>query len=130
MTFLWRPDRTNFGKQHQILTYVWQEDYCYPPGFTVGENLVSEDPFVTDKSLSTFNANEKMTQFINFIQNDTHYRKGQDILIPMGCDFAFQNAQEEFAQVESIINYINQNNKANIVLKLSTPSMYVEAIKQ
>lgn len=91
---------------------------------------MSEDPFVTDKSLSTFNANEKMMQFINFIQNDTHYRKGQDILIPMGCDFAFQNAQEEFAQVESIMNYINENNKANIVLKLSTPSMYVEAIKQ
>jgi len=23
MTFLWRPAQTNFGNQHQILTYVW-----------------------------------------------------------------------------------------------------------
>jgi hypothetical protein len=48
----------------------------------------------------------------------------------MGCDFAFQNAQQDFAQIESIIDYINKNNKANIQLKMSSPSQYVEAIKQ
>jgi hypothetical protein len=60
MTFLWRPSYQNFGNQHQILTYVWQEDYCFPPGFMVSENYASEDPFITDQSLSTFNAKEKM----------------------------------------------------------------------
>jgi hypothetical protein len=58
------------------LTYVWKEDYCYPPGFSVGENYNVDEPFEADERLSTFNAKEKMVEFINYIKNETDYRKG------------------------------------------------------
>ena len=48
----------------------------------------------------------------------------------MGCDWSMQNAQIGFKKVESLINYVNQYNTANIVLKMSTPSDYVEAVKK
>lgn len=76
LTFLWRPGQNNFGKQHQLLTYVWRADYCYPPGFSVGENYKSDDPFESDETLSTFNAKDKMIEFVNYVQNETAYRKG------------------------------------------------------
>lgn len=37
-------------------------------------------------------------------------------MVPMGCDFTFQNAREEFKQVERIMKYINEHNKANMTL--------------
>ena len=50
-------------------------------------------------------------------------------MVPMGCDFSFQNARQEFENVETIINYINEHNTANMTLVMSTPSMYVNALK-
>jgi hypothetical protein len=48
----------------------------------------------------------------------------------MGDDWSMQNAQIGFKKIESLISYINQHNTANIVLKMSTPSDYVEAVKK
>ena len=48
----------------------------------------------------------------------------------MGCDFAYQNAKQEFEALESIIEYINTHNTANIELKISTPGAWVKAIRE
>ena len=48
MTFLWRPGANHFGQQHQILTYVWPNDYCYPTGFFAGESYDTDDVFQPD----------------------------------------------------------------------------------
>jgi hypothetical protein len=56
-------------------------------------------------------------------------RKGQNMLIPMGCDFAYQNAKQEFENLENMIEYINTHNTANIELKISTPGTWVKAVQ-
>jgi hypothetical protein len=71
------------------LTYVWPNDYCYPQGFFAGESYDTDDLFQPDQSLTTFNADEKMMKFVNYIQGETFRRKGSHILVPMGCDFAY-----------------------------------------
>ena len=48
----------------------------------------------------------------------------------MGCDFAYQNAKQEFETLENLIQYINTHNTANIELKISTPGTWVKAVKQ
>jgi len=130
MTFLWRPGSNHFGKQHQILTYVWPFDYCYPEGFYSGESYSTDDEFVGDPTLTSFNADEKMTKFVNYIQVDSAKRKGSHILVPMGCDFAYQNARNEFNAVQQMVDYINEHNSANMKLIFSTPSDYVKAVEQ
>lgn len=116
MTFLWRPASQNFGNQHQILTYVFPNDYCYPAGFSASQNYGADDWFETDETLTTFNAREKLTSLINHIQMEAMKRKGNHILIPMGCDFAYQNAKEDFEAHNQMINYINLHNTANVKL--------------
>jgi len=71
-----------------------------------------------------------MTDFVNWIQDLTVTNRGQNIMVPMGCDFSFQNARQEFENVETIINYINEHNTANMTLVMSTPSMYTNALKK
>jgi len=63
MDFLWRPQSKHFGKQKQIMTTVWRDHYCWIPGFQVND----EDNFETDKSLESFNADERMVKFINYV---------------------------------------------------------------
>jgi hypothetical protein len=70
-----------------------------------------------------------MIKFVNYIQSATYTRKGSHIMVPMGCDFAYQNAMAEYEGLNQMIEYINLHNTANIVLQYSTPSDYVKAIK-
>jgi len=71
MNFLWRPDKEHFGNQHQIMTVVFSIDYCHPAGFLVGAGYEADDPFVTDESLSTYNAKDKAVDLINWAQIQT-----------------------------------------------------------
>ena len=76
MTFLWRPGQKDFGNQHQILTHVFTGDYCYPQGFFSGESFESDDAFISDETLQTFNAPDKMAQFVNYVQQQYGQRRG------------------------------------------------------
>jgi len=50
-------------------------------------------------------------------------------MIPFGCDFTFANAHMDFSQMDSIIDYFNANNNANITVMYSTPGQYLDAMK-
>lgn len=71
-----------------------------------------------------------MVDFVNMIQTQYEEKRGQNILIPMGCDFAYQNAKAEYEALETLIDYINKHNTANMELVISTPGRWVEAVKK
>lgn len=47
---------------------MFKDHYCFPPGFFVDERYDADEPFVSDATLSTFNAEEKANELINYIQ--------------------------------------------------------------
>jgi len=63
MDFLWRPAANHFGTQKQILTSLFRDHYCWIPDFQVND----QDTFETDDTLESFNAEKKMSKFINYI---------------------------------------------------------------
>ena len=67
LNFLWRPFSKHFGDSNQILVNAFKDHYCFPPGFYVDERYDADEPFVSDATLSTFNAYEKANQLINYI---------------------------------------------------------------
>jgi hypothetical protein len=72
-----------------MLVNVFPNNYCWPPGFAVDENA-ADSTFVDDKSLpDVYNAEQKATELVNFIQKGYNRTKSQHVLIPMGCDFSF-----------------------------------------
>ena len=52
-------------------------------------------------------------------------------MLPWGSDFTFSNAKLNFDQMDKIISYVNEycKGKKNITLKYSTPSEYVQALR-
>jgi len=96
LNFLWRPFPNSFGHQHQILVSAFKDHYCWPPGFYVDERYDGDEPFVTDSTLGTFNAETKALEFINYVQMLARHHRERHILLPWGCDFSHANAKLNF----------------------------------
>jgi hypothetical protein len=127
MDFLWRPSFKHFGAERQILVSIFRDHYCWIPDFQVNDN----DAFESDPSLESFNAPEKMLKFINYVHDNiapTH--RGSHVALPWGCDFAFQNARQNFEEMEKVVAYINAHNDVNMTVVASTPQTYVDALKR
>jgi alpha-mannosidase len=45
LNYLWRPHSKHFGDRNQILVSVFQDHYCFPPGFFVDEKNDADEPF-------------------------------------------------------------------------------------
>ena len=87
-----------------------------------------DDPFVADETLSTFNADKVTKDFADYALWLHEDYRGQHLLIPMGCDFAYMNARLGFENVDRFIEYFNKHNKDNIVAFYSTPGQYIDAL--
>jgi hypothetical protein len=76
MNYLWRPSSSNFGMQFQVLTDVFVDDYCHPRGFLVGDNYATGDYIETDKTLTSYQAQNLMYDLITFIHEQHENRLG------------------------------------------------------
>jgi hypothetical protein len=54
--------------------------------------------------------------------------RGNQLMIPMGCDFTYANARQGFENMERLIEYFNANNEHNITLGYSTPGQYLDSL--
>jgi hypothetical protein len=61
------------------------------------------------------------------IDMSSHYR-GNHLLVPMGCDFSFMNARQNFQSYDNLIEYFNSNYD-DVTLLYSTPQTYLDALK-
>ena len=59
MEWLWRPFFDHQGTRTQILTHALYHHYSAPDKFNFDTNA-DDDPFVDDKSLSTYNVDTKL----------------------------------------------------------------------
>lgn len=109
------------------------KDYCYPKGEYDDVNPKGghgDEPLVTNPERSDYNAPDKSITFINYIQEQAFLYKSSHIMIPMGCDFTYENAGANYKDMEAQIKYIKENYKeANLDIFFSTPSAYISKIK-
>jgi lysosomal alpha-mannosidase len=57
-------------------------------------------------------------------------KRHNHVALPWGGDFQYMNAEYGYKQLETMIKYINTNNKHNIKLFMSTPQKYVDEVKK
>lgn len=105
-----------------------RDHYCWPEFFWVDENIFKDEPIVTDKSRTTFNADLRVTQYQTHLNHLSKQYQGNHLLEPFGCDFSFANAEINFEQMDRLISYFNKHNTANITLLYSTPGQFIDAV--
>lgn len=87
-----------------------KDGYFWPNGFWHDEKFLGDDSFVSSKKYSTFNAEEKMKNFLEYINEMAAGYRGNHLLIPFGGDFTFANARMNFENMDRLIDYFNKNN--------------------
>ncbi|KAL5264156.1 hypothetical protein ACHWQZ_G005288 [Mnemiopsis leidyi] len=111
-----------------IFTSVVYYRYEGPDGFCFDTNC-RDPPIVTNRASPEFNVVDRSELLLAYMrQQASHYRSG-NIMLTMGGDFCYQNAQKYFKNLDILMEYINANTTANgFKMIYSTPSQYMDAV--
>jgi hypothetical protein len=84
--------------------------YCWPDGYWYDVRWLNDDPFIANKKYTTFNADKKTQDFIGYINEYASSYRGNNIILPFGCDFTNANARLNFENTDRLIEYFNAHN--------------------
>eukprot|EP01116_Phalansterium_solitarium_P016044 TRINITY_DN3630_c0_g2_i1.p1 TRINITY_DN3630_c0_g2~~TRINITY_DN3630_c0_g2_i1.p1 ORF type:complete len:1254 (-),score=450.47 TRINITY_DN3630_c0_g2_i1:473-4234(-) len=117
MEFVWRGSPT-LGETSEIFTHVLHTHYAAPIGFDWEENGI-------------IGPNQGRADTLVRILKDraASYQTNQ-LLVPWGDDFKFQQAELQFSNMGDLIDYVNSNPQFGVDIQFSTLSRYFDAVKE
>lgn len=125
---VWRGSNS-LGEASDIFTGVMYNTYAPPPGFCF-DILCQDEPFIDDKKSFEYNVDRRVDEFIAYVNNVTKAYSTSNIILTMGEDFNYQDAEAWFVNLDKLIYYVNQRQATGSKYNLfySTPSCYIKAI--
>jgi len=66
-----------------------------------------------------------VNQFVQEVLNEASVYRTNNIMLPMGCDFNYENSNTWFKNLDKLIHYVNLDGRVNAFY--STPSIYTKA---
>ncbi|KAK7002970.1 lysosomal alpha-mannosidase [Biomphalaria glabrata] len=112
MEFLWNTSPNNLKNKSALFTNILYEGYYAPPGYTMDKFSVA--PEVTQPIVDSF---------VNLIKKWSVSFKSNHVVVAMGADFAYRNAETWFNFYDPLIKKANEM-YPDIHLMYSTPSCY------
>mmetsp|Transcript_3370 Transcript_3370/g.4180 ORF Transcript_3370/g.4180 Transcript_3370/m.4180 type:complete len:766 (-) Transcript_3370:54-2351(-) len=122
-----------------MFTHVLDSHYCTPAGFDwehgVTQDLPKGDgpPVVITQSpswVTETNVHRRAYEYAQVAKKRAAWFKTNNVLIPFGCDFNFQNAWMKYKNMDKLIAYINEHSEElGIRAQYSTLSDYFAAVR-
>jgi len=115
------------GEEGELFTGINFHNYSPPPGFCF--DTLCTDVIMDDKRLEDYNLDEKLASFISYTHEQANSYKTNNIMMTMGEDFNYQDANMWYKNLDKLIKYLNQTKADhNINLMYSTPSCYLKSV--
>ncbi|XP_065891997.1 lysosomal alpha-mannosidase-like [Dysidea avara] len=124
MEMVWRGS-SSLNEDTQIFTGVLYHHYTPPDGFCFDQKC-SDPPIQDDKDLFDYNVEERVNDFIKVCLDQAQYYRTNNIMLTMGSDFQYENANMWFKNLDKLIHHVNKNDSVNVFY--STPSRYIDAV--
>ncbi|CAH8588328.1 unnamed protein product [Dicrocoelium dendriticum] len=126
---LWDTGTQPNGTAYGLFTSMLYDTYCYPPTFCFDDKC-DDEPIMDDSELRLNNVDERVEQFLQYINKVRNAFSTNHILVPMGCDFTYENANVNFKNTDKLIRYVNrrQSQGSDVNLLYSTPQCYTKAV--
>lgn len=130
MEMMWRGS-DDLKEKSDLFTSILYESYCPPSGFCF-DSQCSDDPIMDDPNLYDYNVQKRVNDFLDYVKRHSQHYTSNHILVPMGCDFQFENANVNFKNLDKLIKYVNERqvNGSKVNLIYSTPSCYTYAVNK
>ena len=106
MELVWRGSR-NLGQDSDIFTGVLNNLYMAPSGFCYDQRC-KDPPVQDDPNLFDYNVDETVERFVKAAVDQAAHYKTNHILMTMGGDFAYQNANTWYKNLDKLIKYVNR----------------------
>ncbi|KAL0223649.1 hypothetical protein P9112_003039 [Eukaryota sp. TZLM1-RC] len=117
MEFLWQGTR-GAGKHSRSLAHVLYKHYSAPKGFDF------ED---VHWQISRHNVVMKADQLLRDLRNQAKAYPSNHVMVPVGDDFKFKQAEKQFANWEMLMNSINERYD-DVDIYWSTPEIYLDKV--
>ncbi len=113
LEFVWRASQNN-PENSQIFTGQFiAGHYEAPKGFCF--DLLCADPVIqNDPRLFDYNVKERVDTFVNIMYEYFAHSKGEDIMLTMGSDFHYENANAWFKNLDKLIQHVNEDGRVNV----------------
>ncbi|KAJ8263830.1 hypothetical protein GJAV_G00141780, partial [Gymnothorax javanicus] len=129
MEMLWRASDSLTPPSADLFTGVLPNGYNPPAGFC-WDQLCSDPPIQDDPSLEDYNVDAIVQEFLNIANNQAALYRTNHIIMTMGSDFQYENANLWYKNLDKLIRYVNakqsQGSKVNVLY--STPSCYLQEL--
>jgi hypothetical protein len=106
LEFVWRGSKS-LGQSRDMWTHILDSHYCSPPQCAYDYNLYLQN----DPNLPSYlpNIREQSQNFVGMAMERVQWYQHNHILIPFGCDFAHENAEKTFIQMDELMEYVNSH---------------------
>ena len=112
-------------KADKSLEFMWQSPFSGREIFT----HVLDMHYSTLNFPPAINLEEKAAFFVGICKEKLGWFMTDHVLVPFGNDFAFQNATEDFASMDEIVDAVNSNSTTyGLTIRYSTLSEYMDAV--
>ncbi|KAJ1368391.1 hypothetical protein KIN20_029516 [Parelaphostrongylus tenuis] len=112
----------------QIFTGVFYQDNYGPPNGFCFDVLCRDDPIMDNPDLEDYNLDQKISSFVAHVKTQSLYLRSSHVMLLMGSDFQYTNANAWYTNLDKLIHYINGNSTYGIKVFYSTPSCYVKGV--
>uniref|UniRef100_A0A8C1IVP2 Alpha-mannosidase n=1 Tax=Cyprinus carpio TaxID=7962 RepID=A0A8C1IVP2_CYPCA len=124
MEMLWRASESLTPPLADLFTGVLPNGYNPPEGFCWDQSC-NDAPIRDDPDLEDYNVDEIVQKFLN-----AGFYKANHIIMTMGSDFQYENANLWYKNMDKLIKYVNalqaKGSKVNVLY--STPSCYLQEL--
>ena len=125
LEMVWRGSKS-LGHKSDIFTGVLYRGYGAPPGFCFDILCKEVQPIQDDPNLFDYNVPDRVNAFVfDCSQQALHYTTN-NIMLTFGSDFQYENALENFKNLDKLIRYVNEDGRVHAFY--STPSRYIDAV--
>ncbi|KAL4648547.1 lysosomal alpha-mannosidase [Arapaima gigas] len=131
MEMVWRASESLTPPAADLFTGVLPNGYNPPPGFCWDQSC-NDPPIRDDPNLDDYNVDAIVKNFIEIANDQAQMYRTNHIIMTMGSDFQYENANLWYKNMDKLIRYVNaqqsQGSKVNVLY--STPSCYLQGLHQ
>lgn len=124
MEVIWQGSKS-LGASAQIFAGLLWHHYEPPHEFQFDISSTTS-PIQDDPALFGYNVPKLVDLFVEYATNQSKEYRTNHVMWPMGDDFAYENANTWYKQIDKLIHYVNKDGRVSAFY--STPSIYLDAV--
>ncbi|XP_028908881.1 lysosomal alpha-mannosidase [Ornithorhynchus anatinus] len=131
MEQIWRASTSLEPPTADLFTSILPNGYNPPLGLC-WDVLCSDNPVVDDPGSPEYNAKQLVSYFLETAATQAKHYRTNHIVMTMGSDFHYENANLWFKNMDKLIRLVNaqQQNGSRVHVLYSTPSCYLGALNK